>query len=123
MNNVQELAKHILQPLRDWYGKPIQVNSWYRSPQVNSAVGGSINSSHLLGEAVDIDTNSINENKKLFYYIKDNMLFDQLIWEFGGKWVHVSYRVNKVNRNQILIARKRRNGGIFYEQVLKDVKI
>lgn len=118
MNNIQQLAIHVLQPLRDWYGKPIKVNSWYRTPQVNVAVGGSTTSYHLTGKAADIDTDSVAENKKLFNYIKDNLLFDELIWEFGGKWVHVAYSADKPNRQRIKVAKRRKNGEIYYEQVL-----
>jgi len=118
MNNVQQVAKHILQPLRDWYGKPIKVNSWYRTPQVNAAVKGSDTSHHLTGKAVDITAGSVEENKKLFNYIKDILLFDELIWEFGGRWVHVAYSADKPNRQRIKVAKRRKNGEIYYEQVL-----
>lgn len=93
------LVDNVLDPLRDWYGKPIKVNSGYRCPELNEAVGGVSTSQHVKGEAADIDTGNISENKKLFDYIKYNLPHDQLIWESGGKWVHVSYK-DSYNRYQ-----------------------
>lgn len=98
---LKTLIEAILDPLREWYGKPIYVNSGYRSEVLNKAVGGSKSSQHLLGQAVDIDTGSKAENKKLFDYIKDNLEFDQLIDEKDLAWVHVSYNKNH-NRKQVL---------------------
>jgi len=104
--NSQELeamklvATKCFEPLREWYGKPIKINSFYRSSELNTKVGGSKTSSHVKGEAMDIDTDSISENKKLYDWCKKNLEFDQLIWEYGGKWIHISYRKNG-NRKQI----------------------
>lgn len=98
---LKTLIGAILDPLREWYGKPIYVNSGYRSEALNKAVGGSKSSQHLLGQAVDIDTGSKAENKKLFDYIKDNLEFDQLIDEKDLAWLHVSYNKNH-NRKQVL---------------------
>lgn len=90
--NLTLLVDKVLDPLREWYGKPIKVNSGYRCPKLNEAVGGVSTSQHVKGEAADIDTGNISENRKLFEYIKDNLPHDQLIWECGGKWIHVSYK-------------------------------
>ena len=96
------LVDNVLDPLRDWYGKPIYVNSGYRCPALNKAVGGVASSQHLTGQAADIDTNDRAENRKLMKHIEDSLDFDQLIWENGGAWVHVSYRPDGKNRRQVL---------------------
>lgn len=95
------LVDNVLDPLREWYGKPITVNSGYRCPRLNEAVGGVEDSQHVRGEAADIDTGNVVENRRLFEHVRDQLEFDQLIWESGGAWVHVSYK--KVgNRKQVL---------------------
>ena len=101
IDTLRTLIEAVLDPLREWYGKPIYINSGYRSEALNKAVGGSKSSQHLLGQAADIDTGSKAENKKLFDYIKDNLEFDQLIDEKDLAWVHVSYNKNH-NRKQVL---------------------
>lgn len=100
--NLTELVDNVLDPLREWYGKPIRVNSGYRCPALNKAVGGVANSQHLTGQAADIDVNDRSENRRLMKHIEDNLDFDQLIWENGGAWVHVSYRPDGRNRRQVL---------------------
>ena len=91
-DNLTKLVDKILDPLREAYGKPIKVNSGYRCPKLNRAVGGSATSQHVLGQAADITGGSKLENKILFDLIKSLKLpFDQLIWENGGVWVHVSF--------------------------------
>jgi hypothetical protein len=87
--------------LREWYGKPIIVNSGYRCEALNKAIGGAKSSQHMLGEAADITVGSKEENEKLFDYIKDNLEFDQLINESNFSWVHVSYREGRL-RKQVL---------------------
>lgn len=93
-------ATKCFEPLREWYGKPIKINSFYRCPELNKKVGGSATSSHVKGEAMDIDADSVTENKKIYNWCKENLEFDQLIWEYGGKWIHISYRKNG-NRKQV----------------------
>ena len=100
-NNLQKLIEAVLDPLREWYGKPIIVSSGYRCRALNEVVGVASNSQHTLGMAADLDVGNKEENKKLFNYIKDNLEFDQLIDEKDLAWVHVSYNENK-NRNQVL---------------------
>ena len=105
-----ELCENVLQPLRDKMG-PILITSGLRVPKLNKAVGGSTTSQHcaLNGAAADIDMDA--KNAEIFNYIKDNLVFDQLIWEFGDDncpdWVHVSYHYGH-NRSQILKAAKRK---------------
>ena len=100
--NLKVLADNVLDPLREWYGKPITVNSGYRCPQLNRMVGGAASSQHLKGEAADITAGSREENRKLFDYIKNHLPFDQLIDEKNYSWVHVSYKRDGNNRKQIL---------------------
>lgn len=95
------LVDNVLDPLREWYGKPIIVNSAYRSVTLNKAVGGVSSSQHVKGQAADITAGSKAENKKLFDYIKDHLEFDQLIDEKNFSWVHVSFNKNG-NRKQVL---------------------
>jgi zinc D-Ala-D-Ala carboxypeptidase len=93
------VAEKVFEPLREWYGSPIRVSSFFRNDALNKAVKGSKTSQHVKGEAIDLDLGSVEENKKLFDYIKDNLEYDQLIWEYDGAWVHVSYSATH-NRKQ-----------------------
>lgn len=101
IDNLTKLIEIVLDPLREWYGKPIRVNSGFRCEALNEAVGGSDTSQHRLGEAADITVGTKKGNKKLFNYIKDNLPFDQLINESNFSWVHVSYREGRL-RKQVL---------------------
>lgn len=101
IENLEQLIVNILDPLREEYGKPIIVNSGYRCPELNKAVGGAKNSHHLTGYAADITVGSPSKNKILFELIqKLDLPFDQLIDEKKFSWVHVSYTPNP--RKQIL---------------------
>ncbi len=99
---LSNLVTHVLDPLREMYGKAITVNSGYRCSKLNAAVGGAKTSQHMRGEAADITAGSKTENKKLFELIRDNLPFDQLIDESNYSWVHVSYVSTSKNRKQIL---------------------
>lgn len=102
IDNLTKLIEIVLDPLREWYGKPIKINSGYRCEALNEAVGSKTKKSqHLYGEAADITVGSKTENEKLFNYIKDNLPFDQLINESNFSWVHVSYREGRL-RKQVL---------------------
>lgn len=100
--NLNALVDNVLDPLREWYGKPLIVSSGYRCPALNAAVKGSSTSQHMNGQAADIDTGDKQQNKLLFEYIRKNLPFDQLIDESNFAWVHVSYRGDGRNRKQIL---------------------
>ncbi len=109
LNNMKLVAEKIFEPLRDWVGGPIKINSFYRSTALNEAIGGSTRSQHCQGRAIDIDDiYGHKTNKEMFEFIRDNLDFDQLIYEFGNEenpdWVHVSYVSEEKNRNRILKA-------------------
>lgn len=99
--NMVLVAEKCFEPLRKWYKKPIKVNSFFRCDALNKAVNGSPISQHTKGMAIDLSAGSKSENKKLYDWIVANLEFDQLIWEYGGVWVHVSYNAKK-NRKQTL---------------------
>jgi hypothetical protein len=112
IENFKKLAENIFQPIRDHFGKPIHISSGYRSLALNKVIkGSSLTSQHCSGEAIDIDMDGTDiTNAQIFNYIKDNLNFDQLIWEFGNKinpdWVHVSYESTGKQRKQVLRATK-----------------
>ena len=112
VENMQLLAEKVFEPLREWVDAPIKVNSMFRSLELNSALKGSKTSSHMKGEAMDITSMGGKSNLEMFHWIKDNLDFDQIIWEFGKepKWLHVSYNKDK-NRKQVLVTKKR---GVYY---------
>ena len=101
------VAKEVFEPLRTWVGGPIKINSFYRCPELNTAIGGSATSQHCKGQAMDIDdTFGKATNDEMYHFIKDHLDFDQMIWEFGDDdnpaWVHVSYVSKEENRNRCL---------------------
>ena len=101
VNNLEKLVEHILDPLREKYGKPIHVNGGYRCPALNKAVGGSKPSQQMLGFAADFTVGSATKNKILFNLIQElNLHFDQLFDEKNFRWIHVSY--SDKPRKQIL---------------------
>lgn len=102
--NLEALIENVLDPLREAYGKPIYVNSGYRSPELNRAVGGVANSFHLQGYACDIDMGDKEDNQPIFDYIKDNLLFTELGWEGNGRWVHVAYIRGREHEKEIFYA-------------------
>ena len=113
LENFKKLAENIFEPIRKHFGKPIHLSSGYRSKALNAAIGGSASSQHCKGEAIDIDMDGSSNgvtNRMVFDYIKANLNFDQLIWEFGTKdnpdWVHVSFSSTGKQRKQVLRAVK-----------------
>jgi zinc D-Ala-D-Ala carboxypeptidase len=116
--NMKRLAENIFQPIREHFKSPIRISSGYRSLALNKAIKGAATSQHCSGEAMDIDMDGTSiTNAQIFNYIKDNLVFDQLIWEFGTDknpdWVHVSYESTGKQRKQILKA-IRKNGKTSY---------
>ena len=90
--NLTALVDNVLDPLREAWGRPIIVTSGYRCEVLNKLVGGVPTSQHKKGQAADISTGSIEDNKKLFELaIKLKLPYDQIIDEYGYKWVHISY--------------------------------
>jgi hypothetical protein len=102
LSNMKLVAEKCFEPLREWYGKPIRVNSFFRSKELNDLVKGSKSSEHITGNAIDMDAGSKEENKKIFDWCKDNLDYNQLINEYDFSWVHISYNSTK-NRKQILV--------------------
>lgn len=104
VDNLKLTAEKIFQPVRDHFNKPIYVSSMYRCERLNGMVGGSPHSKHITGQAIDLDNDGTGvSNKDIFNYIKDNLQFDVLIWEFGDdspNWVHCSY-VEGLNRKLV----------------------
>lgn len=100
VSNLQQLCIHVLEPLRMHVGGPIRINSGYRCPALNRAVGGVANSQHLTGEAADIHIPSKETGRKWMKWIIATLPFDQLIWEQG--WIHVSFRQDGKNRGQVI---------------------
>ena len=96
VENLKLLCENVLEYIRVRFGKPITVNSGYRGPALNKAIGGAKNSQHMTGQAADIEIIGV-DNKVLFNWIKDNVEFDQLILEYykegvpDSGWVHVSW--------------------------------
>jgi hypothetical protein len=118
---MKTIAEQVFEPLRKWVGGPIAINSFYRSPQLNSAIGGSTTSQHCIGCALDLDDNyGYKTNAEMYEYIKNNLDFDQIIWEFGTDqnpdWVHVSYVSEDANRRRCLLAYKD-NGKTKYKVI------
>ena len=111
---METIAEEVFEPLRSWVGGPIKINSFYRCPELNTAIGGSGKSQHCKGQAMDIDdTFGRATNAEMYHWIKDNLDFDQMIWEFGDddnpNWVHISYVSPEKNRNRCLKAYKENN--------------
>lgn len=118
IENMKSLAENVFEPIREHFKKPIFVSSMYRGIPLNNAIGGSITSQHCSGQAMDLDMGKNKPtNAEVFNYIKTNLKFDQLIWEFGTdtepEWLHVSFSTTK-NRGQILKAKKQ-NGKTIYQ--------
>ena len=111
LNNMELISEKIFEPLRQWVGGPIKINSFFRCPDLNKAIGGSSKSQHCKGQAMDIDDNYGHAtNAEMYHWIKKNLDFDQMIWEFGDDdnpaWVHISYVSSEDNRNRCLKAYK-----------------
>ena len=118
IENLRKLSENVLQPIRDAYGRGVKVNSGFRHPDVNAAVGGSRTSDHCRGQAADIEIPGV-ANAELAQWISENLEFRQLILEFytpgvpDSGWVHVSY-VEGDNKKQVMTAMKE-NGKTVYK--------
>ena len=111
LEKMEIVAKEVFEPLREWVGGPIKVNSFFRGEKLNKAVGGSTKSQHMSGQAMDIDDGfGHRSNADMYGFIKENLNFDQMIWEFGDDenpdWVHISFVSKEENRNRCLKAYK-----------------
>jgi hypothetical protein len=110
--NMKVLAEKVFEPLREHFGVPIYVSSFFRSALLNKQLKGAKKSQHMSGEAMDLDAEKFGgvTNKDIFEYILDNLDYDQLIWEFGTNdepdWVHVSFTTTRPNRKQVLTTKK-----------------
>lgn len=121
LQNMELIAEKVFEPLRKHVNGPIKINSFYRSEELNKAIGGSSRSQHCQGRAMDLDdTYGYMSNADMYNYIKDNLDFDQMIWEFGTEenpdWVHVSYVDADSNRKRCLQAYKE-NGKTKYKVI------
>jgi zinc D-Ala-D-Ala carboxypeptidase len=121
LQNMELIAEKVFEPLRRAVNGPIKINSFFRCEELNKAIGGSSKSQHCQGRAIDIDdVYGYVSNSYMYYYIKDNLDFDQLIWEFGTDtepdWVHVSYVDGDSNRKRCLLAYKE-NGKTKYKDI------
>ncbi len=109
IENFKKLAEHIFEPIREHFGVPIYISSGYRSAALNKAIKGSSTTSyHIFGKAVDLDQQNKKNgitNKQVFDFIKDNLFYSELIWEFGTSsqpdWVHVAYDEKKLNKETL----------------------
>lgn len=123
IDNLRAIAENIFQPIRDHFGVPIGVSSGYRSKALNKAVGGSKYSQHMIGEALDIDADIYGKvtNAEIFNFVKNNLEWDQMIWEFGNDeepdWVHISYKAVGGNRKQIRRAYRDDKGRVYYKPI------
>tara|TARA_R110000796_G_scaffold152197_1_gene268706 strand:+ start:408 stop:839 length:432 start_codon:yes stop_codon:yes gene_type:complete len=103
---MQLVGIRVFDVVRNHFKSPLRVSSFFRILALNKEVGSKDNSQHVKGQAIDIQGLGNVSNKQIFDYIKDNLDFDQLIWEFGNKtnpaWVHVSYVSKEKNRKQII---------------------
>ena len=121
--NLKQIAVNVFQPIRDAFGCPIYVSSGYRSADLNTAIGGSRRSQHVEGRALDLDADVFRgcTNSEIFNYVRENLEFDQLIWEFGDEdnpdWVHVSFVYDGINRKRCLKACRDDEGKVYYEVI------
>tara|TARA_Y100000592_G_scaffold83244_1_gene132846 strand:- start:476 stop:931 length:456 start_codon:yes stop_codon:yes gene_type:complete len=119
--NMKLIGEKIFEPLREYVGGPIKINSFFRGADLNKAIGGSTRSQHCKGQAMDIDdTFGYKTNAQMYDFIKHNLDFDQMIWEFGDddnpNWVHVSYVSPEKNR-QVCLQAYKQNGKTKYKTI------
>jgi zinc D-Ala-D-Ala carboxypeptidase len=118
LESLKLVAEKVFQPVREHFKVPIAVTSGYRSPALNKAIGGAKRSEHMMGRALDLDADIYGgvTNKQIFEFVRDNLTFNQLIWEFGDDdspdWVHISYSPT-ANRGEVLRAEKVGNKTVY----------
>lgn len=119
LESMKYVANKVFDPVREHIGGPLFASSFFRSPELNAAIGGSKTSQHCKGEAIDIDCDyyAVASNREVFWFIKNKLTFDQLIWEFGNTtnpdWVHVSLK-KEGNRGEVLRCFRRDDGTTQY---------
>ena len=109
IENMKALCLEVLQPLRDYVGAPIHINSGYRCKALNVALDGVKGSQHISGQSADLHVENTEHLLKMMHFIMDETDFDQLIWEknkAGVQWLHVSHKRNGNNRHQVLNIKK-----------------
>ena len=120
IENLQKLCDNVLQPVRDYFQKPVTISSGYRSPELSQKIGSSSRSQHCKGQAADFEVPGVS-NKELADFINENLSFDQVILEFhnpdeiNSGWGHASY-VGERNRSEYLLAEKDENGKVRYSR-------
>lgn len=118
IQNLKDIAENIFQPIRDHFKVPIGISSGYRSKKLNQIIGGSKTSEHMSGRALDIDADIYGNitNRQIFDFIRKNLEFNQLVWEFGDDnnpdWVHVSFEKGN-NKKRVLRAGRDKNGTFY----------
>jgi len=117
IESMRNVAEKIFQPVREHFNKPMRINSFFRSKELNKAIGGSGSSQHCKGEAIDVKGLSGLTNKEIFDYIRENLEFDQLINEYDYKWIHFSLKLEGGNRSQVLEAYKNESGKTKYKSI------
>jgi hypothetical protein len=119
LRRMKLVANKCFEPIRNHYGRPLTVTSFFRSNALNKEKKGSSTSQHCKGEAIDFDANS--DNKMIFNWMLKNLEFDQLIWEYGDDnepaWIHVSYTEQKPNRQEALRVSKDKEGNDVYTRL------
>ena len=121
IENLQALCENVLQPIRNYFDKPVVITSGYRSLELSNKIGSSSRSQHCKGQAADIEIPGVS-NKDLSDWISHNVNYDQVILEFhdpveaNSGWVHVSFVSEYTNRENYLIAEKDENGKVRYSK-------
>lgn len=118
LENMKYLAEKVFEPIREHFGIPILISSGYRSKALNQHIKGSLSSFHSKGCAIDIDMdNTTITNKELFHWIKDNLQYTELIWEFGNKdnadWIHVGIVKGREKEKETLVATKEKGKPVY----------
>lgn len=98
---MRAVAEMCFEPIRVWWDKPLFITSFFRSAEVNRANNGKPTSQHCKGEAIDFTSGNKADNKIIYDWIKQNLKYDQLIWENGGAWIHISFTLSERGNRQM----------------------